>query len=78
MTYGTPVYGATLESGVPETAQTWYFAEGATSVYSLYFLIENPNSAPTDVTFTHLVEGGAAPVVRNCERRTRSRVRRST
>jgi hypothetical protein len=65
MTYGTPVYGATLESGVPSTALTWYFAEGATSVYSLYFLIENPNNAPTDVTFTHLVEGGAAPVVRN-------------
>jgi hypothetical protein len=64
MTYGTPVYGSTLESGVPSTALTWYFAEGATSVYSLYFLIENPNSAPTDVTFTHLVEGGGAPVVR--------------
>jgi hypothetical protein len=65
MTYGTPVYGATLESGVPQTALTWYFAEGATSVYSLYFLIENPNSAPTDVTFTHLVEGSSTPVVRN-------------
>lgn len=67
MTYGTPVYGSTLESGVPETALTWYFAEGATSVYSLYFLIENPNGAPTDVTFTHLPEGGAAPVVRNVQ-----------
>jgi hypothetical protein len=64
MTYGTPVYGSTLESGVPDTSLSWYFAEGATSVYSLYFLIENPNSAPTDVTFTHLVEGGGAPVTR--------------
>ncbi len=28
MTWGTPVYGSTLESGIPEKATTWYFARG--------------------------------------------------
>jgi hypothetical protein len=65
MTWGTPVYGSTLESGVPDTGTTWYFAEGATSPYSLYYLIENPGAAEAQVTFTHLLEGGAAPIVWN-------------
>jgi hypothetical protein len=63
MTWGTPVYGSTLESGVPDTSTTWYFAEGATNVFSLFYLIENPQSTPAEVTLTHLLEGGAAPVV---------------
>jgi hypothetical protein len=63
MTWGTPVYGSTLESGVPDTSTTWYFAEGATGPYSLYYLIENPTASEAQVTFTHLLEGGAAPVV---------------
>jgi hypothetical protein len=63
MTWGTPVYGSTLESGIPEKAATWYFAEGATNVFSLFYLIENPSDTPANVTLTHLLEGGAAPVV---------------
>jgi hypothetical protein len=65
MTWGSPVYGSTLESGVPDTSTTWYFAEGAASVYSLFYLIENPGSTQAAVTFTHLLEGGAAPIVQN-------------
>jgi hypothetical protein len=65
MTWGTPVYGSTLESGVPDTGTTWYFAEGATSPYSLYYMIENPAATEAQVTFTHLLEGGAAPIVWN-------------
>ena len=65
MTWGTPVYGSTLESGVSDTGRTWYFAEGATNPYSLYYLIENPSALEAQVTFTHLLEGGAAPIVWN-------------
>ena len=63
MTWGSPVYGSTLESGIPEKATTWYFAEGATNVFSLFYLIENPSATDASVTLTHLLEGGAAPVV---------------
>jgi hypothetical protein len=62
MTWGAPVYGSTLESGALETSATWYFAEGATNVYSLFYLVENPNTEAATVTFTHLLEGGAAPI----------------
>jgi Domain of unknown function (DUF4394)/Bacterial Ig-like domain (group 3) len=65
MTWGTPVYGSTLESGVPDTSTAWYFAEGATNPYSLYYMIENPGSTEAQVTFTHLLEGGAAPITWN-------------
>jgi hypothetical protein len=63
MTWGSPVYGSTLESGIPEKATTWYFAEGATNVFSLFYLIENPSATEAIVTLTHLLEGGGAPVV---------------
>jgi hypothetical protein len=63
MTWGNPVYGSTLESGVSQPSTTWYFAEGATNVFSLFYLIQNPGSTDATVTLTHLIEGGAAPVV---------------
>jgi hypothetical protein len=65
MTWGSPIYASTLESGIPETATSWYFAEGATNVFSLFYLIENPGTMQANVTLTHLLEGGAAPVVQN-------------
>jgi hypothetical protein len=65
MTWGSPVYGSTLESGATAPATTWYFAEGATNLFSLFYLIENPNSGAATVTLTHLLEGGAAPVVQS-------------
>ncbi len=63
MTWGSPVYGSTLESGAPGTATTWYFAEGSTNIFSLFYLIENPNAQPAHVTFMHLQEVGGNPVV---------------
>lgn len=62
MTWGRPVYGSTLESGIQRTSPTWYFAEGATNIMSLFYLVENPNGLPANVTLTHLLEGGATPV----------------
>jgi hypothetical protein len=63
MIWGEPVFGSTLESGIPNTSATWYFAEGATGAFSLFYLIQNPGPSPATVTLTHLLEGGAAPVV---------------
>jgi hypothetical protein len=62
MAWGNPVYGSTLESGIPSTSPTWYFAEGATNIFSLFYMVENPNAVPATVVLTHLLEGGAAPV----------------
>jgi hypothetical protein len=64
MTWGTPVQGSTLESGIAETSTQWYFAEGATNAFSLFYLVQNPGSTPAQVTFTHLLEGGAEPVTK--------------
>jgi hypothetical protein len=36
MTWGDPVYGSTVESGISRTSRTWYFAEGATNVFILF------------------------------------------
>jgi hypothetical protein len=44
------------------SSQLWYFGEGATNVFSLFFLLENPAATPANVTLTHLLEGGAPPV----------------
>ncbi|MPZ17786.1 MAG: hypothetical protein GEV06_07735 [Luteitalea sp.] len=54
-------YGSTLESGTPETAATWYFAEGATYFTNLFYLIANPNDAETQVTIQYL-RGSGDPV----------------
>ncbi|MPY87877.1 MAG: hypothetical protein GEU99_08150 [Luteitalea sp.] len=58
---GAVTYGSTLESGVPETATTWYFAEGATHVFNLFYLIANPNDAEANVTIQYL-RGSGGPV----------------
>ncbi len=41
MIWGEPVFGSTLESGIPNTSATRYFAEGATGGFSLFYLILN-------------------------------------
>jgi hypothetical protein len=66
MAWGLPVYGSTLESGIPNTSPTWYFAEGATNIMSLYYLVENPNATAANVVLTHLLESGA-PVTQTAE-----------
>jgi uncharacterized repeat protein (TIGR01451 family) len=67
MTWGDPVYGSTLESGTPGTSQQWYFSEGATNIFSVFFLIENPGDTTANVTLTHLLEGGAAPIAHSLD-----------
>jgi autotransporter-associated beta strand protein len=63
MTWGTPVHGTTLASGALRPWFTWYFAEGATGPFSLFYLIDNPGEGPANVTLTHLLEGGGPAVV---------------
>jgi subtilisin-like proprotein convertase family protein len=60
MTWGTSGVGASLDSGAPTPATTWYFAEGATGPFLLYYLFENPGTTPANVTIRYLLEGGAA------------------
>ena len=58
MTWGTSGIGASLDSGSPAPATTWYFAEGATGPFLLYYLLQNPGMTPATVTVRYLIEGG--------------------
>ena len=58
MTWGTSGIGASLDSGAPAPATTWYFAEGATGPFLLYYLFQNPGMTPATVTVRYLIEGG--------------------
>jgi uncharacterized repeat protein (TIGR01451 family) len=64
VSWGTPSYGAHAEEGVPAPSATWYFAEGATAAFQLFYLLQNPNAAAADVTLTFLLPDGA-PVVQH-------------
>ena len=63
MTWGSSGVGASLDSGAPAPATTWYFAEGATGPFYLYYLFQNPGTMPVNVTVRYLVEG-SAPVIK--------------
>ena len=60
MTWGTSGIGASLDSGASAPATTWYFAEGATGPFFLYYLLQNPATTPATVTVRYLVEGRIA------------------
>jgi hypothetical protein len=57
MTWGTSGVGLSLDSGAPAPATTWYFAEGATGPFFLYYMFENPGATPANVTVRFLAEG---------------------
>ena len=58
MRWGGGVAGATLDGGAPAPATTWYFAEGATGPFWLFYLLGNPGAAPAQVTIRYLCEAG--------------------
>lgn len=58
MTWDSSAYGSTLESGIPETSTTWLFAEGATYVFDLFYLLENSNREEANVTIQYLLGDG--------------------
>jgi methionine-rich copper-binding protein CopC len=59
MTWGTSGIGQSLDSGAEAPATTWYFAEGATGPFLLYYLFENPGGTAANISVRYLREGGA-------------------
>jgi hypothetical protein len=56
--------GSHLERSVSMPAITWYLAEGAThSGFDLFYLLQNPGSAPSEVRVRYLLPSGA-PLVK--------------
>jgi hypothetical protein len=43
-------------SAVDQPSRQWFFAEGSQGFFDTFLLVINPNDAPTDVTFTYLLE----------------------
>jgi hypothetical protein len=63
MTWDSTAYGSHTETAMSAPASTWYLAEGATiSGFKLFYLLQNPNATPADVTIEYLLGGGRAPV----------------
>jgi uncharacterized repeat protein (TIGR01451 family)/uncharacterized delta-60 repeat protein len=57
--------GSHAETGVTSASTTWYLAEGSTSgVFSLFYLLQNPNPAATTATIRYLLPAGQAPIER--------------
>ncbi|MPY88433.1 MAG: hypothetical protein GEU99_10955 [Luteitalea sp.] len=64
MRWGTPyLYGSSMERGLTEPSTRWFFAEGATGPFRLFYLFENPSAREASVTVTYLRERGG-PVQR--------------
>jgi len=56
-------FGSHAETAVPARSTTWYLAEGSTAgPFSLFYLLQNPNSTTANVTINYLLPGGQAPV----------------
>ncbi len=60
MSWERPGYGSHAETSVGAPATTWYLAEGAThSGFELFYLLQNPSTAPTTVRVRYLLASGA-------------------
>jgi hypothetical protein len=52
---GSSAYGAHAETAIESPSQVWYLAEGAThGGFDLFYLLQNPTTAPTDVRVRYL------------------------
>jgi hypothetical protein len=65
MTWDSTGYGSHAERGIlTRTATTWYLAEGAThGSFDLFYLIQNPGSAASDIEITYLLPDPQPPIV---------------
>jgi hypothetical protein len=63
MQWGATGYGSSLSNSVAAPSQTWYFAEGATGIFQLYYLLLNPANTTAHVSIKYLQEVGP-PVTR--------------
>ncbi|MGH9162679.1 MAG: choice-of-anchor D domain-containing protein [Vicinamibacteraceae bacterium] len=59
MSWDATTFGSTLESGAPGPSRTHYFAEGATTLWELFYLLSNDNDTPARVTVEYLRDDGA-------------------
>lgn len=64
VTWGQGGYGSDTGTGVPAPLPEWWIAEGATGVYSLFYLLQNPGDQPAEIEITYFRPGGQAPVTR--------------
>jgi CSLREA domain-containing protein len=55
--------GAHAEQAVSQPRTTWYFGEGATGCFKLFYLFVNPNPQPAEMTVTYVRRAPEAPVV---------------
>ncbi len=60
MTWDKSIYAGHAETGVVSPSRKWYFAEGATiGGFNLFYLLQNPSSAPVTVQARYLLGTGA-------------------
>jgi hypothetical protein len=64
MTWGSSNNGAHAEIAALNSSETWHFAEGATHLFELYYLLFNPKETSADVTITFLT-GAGEQIVKN-------------
>lgn len=57
--------GAHAEQAVEAPRESWYFAEGATGCFSLFYLLQNPGAQPAEVDVQFLRRAPQLPVERH-------------
>ena len=66
MSWDVSGYGSHTETSIAEPRTTWYLAEGAThSGFDLFYLVQNPQPSPAEVTVTYLRPAPLAPVTKS-------------
>ena len=62
---GAAAYGGHAETATTEPSTTWFLAEGTTVAdFSLFYLLQNPQTVPVTATIRYLRSGGAPPIVK--------------
>ncbi len=65
MTWDGTGYGSHVETGIAAASPVWFFAEGSTSGdFSLFYLLQNPQTFTVTATVTYLRPFGQPPIVR--------------
>ncbi len=57
-------YGSHTETSIAAPRQQWYLAEGATTGFQLFYLIQNPGPVAADVEVTYLRPAPLTPLVK--------------
>jgi hypothetical protein len=57
--------GAHGEQALNEPRTSWYFAEGTTGCFDLYYLLVNPNALPAEVDITFVRRAPELPIVKH-------------